>query len=138
METCHSEICFTVPGVPVGKGRPRVTRYGAYTPEKTRLYEEKVRLCWQTQSGQSFPAGVPILAFITAWFPIPKNTSKKLAAQMDGKFHLKRPDCDNIAKAILDSLNGYAYPDDSAVQLQIKKRYTTGAPRVSVKLLEAD
>ena len=37
-------IQFTVPGVPVGKGRPRFTRGGhAYTPEKTAAFEEKVR-----------------------------------------------------------------------------------------------
>lgn len=137
MEICRSEIKFTVPGVPVGKGRPRVTRYGAYTPEKTRLYEEKVRQCWKTQSGLSFPSGVPIVAEIVAWFPIPKATPKARAAGMNKAYHIKRPDCDNIAKAILDSLNGYAYPDDSAVQLRIEKRYTTGAPRVQVRLLEA-
>ena len=68
-----TSIQFTVPGVPVGKGRPRVTRYGTYTPEKTRAYEEKVRLCWQTQSGKSFPAGIPLLAHITAWFSVPKS-----------------------------------------------------------------
>ena len=51
-------IQFTVPGVPVGKGRPRFTRGGhAYTPEKTAAFEEKVRLCWKTQSGETFPAG---------------------------------------------------------------------------------
>lgn len=138
METCRSEIKFTVPGAPVGKGRPRVTQYGTFTPEKTRQYEEKVRRCWQTQSGVSFPAGTPILAEITAWFPVPKSTSKRRAETMDGTYHLKRPDADNIAKAILDSLNGCAYPDDSAVQLSVEKRYTTAAPRVEVVLREAD
>lgn len=136
METCRFEIKFTVPGAPVGKGRPRVTRCGTFTPKKTRDYEEKVRRCWQTQSGVSFPAGTPILAKITAWFPIPKSTSKKRAAQMAGGYHIKRPDCDNIAKAILDSLNGCAYPDDSAVQLRVEKRYTTAASRVDVVLWE--
>ena len=57
---------------------------------------------------------------------------------MNETYHIKRPDCDNIAKVILDSLNGYAYPDDSAVQLRIEKRYTTAAPRVEVVLREAD
>lgn len=133
-----TSIQFTVPGVPVGKGRPRVTRYGTYTPEKTRAYEEKVRLCWQTQSGKSFPAGIPLLAHITAWFPVPKSVTKRRAAELDGAYHVKRPDCDNIAKAILDALNQYAYPDDSAVQITVEKRYTTAAPRVDVTILEGD
>ena len=134
------EIKFTVPGVPVGKGRPRFTRAGhAYTPEKTAAYEEKVRLCWKTQSGQGFAGGIPLKASIIAYFPIPKSASKKKAAAMEGTFHTSRPDSDNVAKAILDALNGYLYPDDSAVQIdRCWKVYTNGAPRVEVEIREAE
>ena len=42
-----TRISFTIPGSPVGKGRPRVSVRGgyahAYTPEKTRTYEARVR-----------------------------------------------------------------------------------------------
>lgn len=39
------KIEFTVPGIPVGKGRPRFTKDGhAHTPGKTREYENKVVL----------------------------------------------------------------------------------------------
>lgn len=133
------EIKFTVPGVPVGKGRPRFTRGGhTYTPEKTSAYEETVRLCWKTQSGQSFAGNIPLLASITAYFSIPKSTSKKKAAAMEGTFHRSRPDADNVAKAILDALNGHAYPDDSAVQIhRCYKLYTNAAPRVEVIIQEA-
>ena len=132
-------IKFTVPGVPVGKGRPRFTRTGhTYTPEKTAAYEEKVRLCWKTQSGQAFAGGVPLKASIIAYFPIPKSTSKKKAEAMEGTFHTSRPDADNVAKSILDALNGCAYPDDSAVQIdRCWKIYTNGAPRVEVTIEEA-
>ncbi len=133
-------IQFTVPGVPVGKGRPRFTRGGhAYTPEKTAAFEEKVRLCWKTQSGETFPAGVPLKATVTAWFPIPKSAGRKKAAAMEGMAHIRRPDADNVAKAILDALNGYAYPDDSAVSaLRITKACTTAAPRAEITIEEAE
>lgn len=137
METCHFEIKFTVPGTPVGKGRPRVTMHGTYTPKKTAQYERLVKSCWKTQSGQSFSGGIPLEAEILAWFPIPKSTSKKKAAEMEGRYHIKRPDADNIAKAILDSLNECAYPDDSAVQISVKKLYTNGSPHVDVVIREA-
>ncbi len=132
-------IKFTVPGVPAGKGRPRFTRGGhTYTPEKTKAYEETVRLCWKTQSGQGFAGGVPLLASITAYFPIPKRTSREEAAAMEGAFHLSRPDADNLVKAVLDALNGCAYPDDSAIQLdRCYKLYTNGLPRVEVEIREA-
>ena len=133
------ECIFTVPGVPIGKGRPRVTSHGTYTPQKTRDYEQKVRLCWQTQSGAVLPSGVPLMAEIRAYFPIPKSVPKRRRGAMEGMFHISRPDCDNIAKAILDSLNGLAYHDDSAVQLgSVWKIYTNGAPRVEVRIWEAE
>ena len=62
---------------------------------------------------------------ITAEFPIPKSTSKRKAAALIGKWHTKKPDADNVAKAVLDALNGYAYPDDSAVsKLSVEKVYS--------------
>ena len=131
-------VKFTVPGVPVGKGRPRVTRYGTYTPQKTKDYEALVRRCWQEQSGDVFPEGVPIFASILAHFPIPKSTPKKKAATMDGTFHLKKPDADNIAKGIIDAINGHAMKDDSAVQIELVwKLYTSGEPKTEVVLSEA-
>lgn len=130
-----TSIQFTVPGVPVGKGRPRVTRYGTYTPQKTKDYEALVRQCWQTQSGQGFAGGIPIFAKFRAFFPIPKSTSKKKAAAMEGTLHLHKPDSDNVAKAILDALNQYAYPDDSAVMIDgVYKYYTNGLPHVEVTI----
>ena len=130
-------ITITIPGTPVGKGRPRVTRHGTYTPEKTREYQQKVRDCYHAQCTGGFAGGVPILARITAYFPIPASYPKKKKAALEGAFHLKKPDADNIAKAILDALNGLAYPDDSAVQLQVvHKIYTNAAPRVEVTIRE--
>ena len=133
------KIEFTVPGVPIGKGRPRFTRDGnAHTPQKTREYEDKVVLCWKCQSGKGFAARVPLIAHIAAYFSVPKSASKAKRAAMEGKYHMARPDADNICKAILDALNQHAYPDDSAVQIGgCYKIYTTGAPRVEVTIEEA-
>lgn len=134
------KVEFTVPGIPVGKGRPRFTKDGhTYTPQKTREYEDKVVQCWQYQSGKGFAAGVPLKAIVTAFFTVPKSTSKKKAAALDGAPHIKRPDADNVAKAILDALNGHAYNDDSAIAaLTVWKYQTTGASRVEVIIEEAE
>lgn len=132
-----NEIIFTVPGVPQGKGRPRVTRNGTFTPKKTRDYEKKVRDCYIAQGGQMFPDDTPLFASITAIFPIPSSLSKKRRALFNGKRHCKKPDADNVAKAILDSLNGVAYRDDSAVSsLIVGKSYGDDA-RVIVILADA-
>lgn len=134
------KVTFTVPGIPVGKGRPRFMKNGhTYTPEKTREYENKVIQCWKCQSGKGFAAGVPLAATVTAFFTVPKNTSKKKAAALDWAPHIKRPDADNVAKAILDALNSHAYNDDSAIALLTVRKYqTTGASRVEVIIEEAE
>ena len=110
----------------------------SYTPHKTADYERHVRECY-LKSRQPKLTGA-IYAEITAYFPIPKSTSKKKTAEMQQGFvyHVKRPDADNVAKSILDALNGVAFDDDSAVfHLRITKRYDDGTgPRVEVGLFE--
>ena len=50
--------------------------------------------------------------------------------------HTKKIDCDNLAKIILDSLNGIAYEDDKqVVRLYVEKIYGEH-PRVEVELKE--
>ena len=113
----------------------------AYTPEKTTNYENLVRLSYQQQcAGQAFDKDVQLRVWIDATFPIPKATSKKKREAMEAGhiFHTKKPDCDNIAKACLDALNGIAYYDDSQVCiLAVSKRY--GAePKVKIKIGETN
>ena len=63
---------------------------------------------------------------ITAYFKPAESLSKKKKQELvDGEFgFLHRPDVDNIAKSILDALNGLAYKDDSQVaNLLILKCY---------------
>lgn len=131
------QVRFTVEGKPTAKGRPRFTRNGhAYTDEKTAAYETLVRLSYQQQAGEKLQG--ELHASIYAFFPIPKSTPKGLAQDMrEGKvWHTKKPDADNIAKSILDALNGVAYDDDSSVaSLCVVKRYGD-EPRVEVSIHE--
>lgn len=129
-------ISFSVPGEPVGKGRPRFTRTGhPYTPGKTESYESLVRLAYG-ECGMVFPKGVPVRVRITACFSIPKSVSKKKRAMMIAGdiVPTKKPDFDNIQKIICDALNGVAYHDDSQiVKADIEKVYST-TPHVEVNV----
>lgn len=127
---------FTIPGEPVAKGRPRVTRTGhAYTPQKTRTYEGYIRDLWRANRAPALPTGQPIRVSVAAHFPVPKSTSKKKRLGMEGAPHIKKPDADNVAKAVLDALNGLAFEDDSRIYiLNVAKRYTLGEPRVEVTM----
>lgn len=131
-----NEITFTVCGVPQGKGRPRVTRNGTFTPKKTRDYEKKVRECYIAEGGQMFPDDTPLSANVIAVFPIPSSLSKRKRALFNGRDHIKKPDADNVAKAILDALNGVAYRDDSAISLLAVSKLYGDEPRVIVHIEE--
>lgn len=127
---------FTVPGKPVGKGRPRVTRNGTYTPKKTKDYQKLVATIAESEMDNYFVHDEPLIATILCYYPIPKNMPKyKLQLIQDGKLYpIVKPDLDNVAKAILDALNGIVYKDDNqVVELHIKKLYSDD-PKVVVKI----
>lgn len=133
-------VVFEVPGTPGSKGRPRFRSAGkyvqTYTPDKTVVYENFVRQMWLNTGHDKLVGN--ICATIDAYFPIPKSISKKKHDALVGKPYPKKPDADNIAKAILDALNGIAYDDDSAVVvLTVFKRYGE-EPRVEVSLQTED
>lgn len=120
---------FFVPGKPMGKERPRHTRTGVtYTPGKTKAYEEFVRTIFKDKYKASKPIdkGISVAVFIIAYFKQPKNLTKakrELIAK-DKLYPTVKPDNDNIAKIICDSLNGLAYADDNQItELKVCKRY---------------
>lgn len=131
-----------IPGVPIGKGRPKFSTFGgypkAYTPVKTVNYENLVKIAFQQTGEQPFERETQLRADITAFFPIPKSVSKKKREEMNRGLlmHTKKPDCDNIAKSILDALNGLAYYDDSQIcELSVYKMYSD-EPRAEVVIKE--
>lgn len=132
------KINFSVPGEPVGKGRPRFVRTyrggRAVTPEKTRCYEELVRMeyCWQCRA--KFIDTDILKMHIDAYFSVPKSTSKKKAKEMIEKKirPAKKPDADNIIKAIADALNDVAYYDDKQIVDCSISKYYSDNPRIEV------
>lgn len=114
---------FEVIGTPVAKGRPRVAKFGTYTPKKTLYYENLVNYTFI----QTFPGFKPleneIRIKIIAIFEPPKSISKKKLAELlpdnadplSGKGKTTKPDLDNIIKSITDALNGLAYKDDGLI-----------------------
>jgi Holliday junction resolvase RusA-like endonuclease len=114
---------FFISGQPRGKQRPRFWNGRAVTPKETREYEEHI--AWAAKEAGAKPHDRPCSVFVEATFSIPTSWSKKLKAEaLAGLPHTSRPDGDNILKAVLDSLNGVAFKDDSlAYTVSIVKRY---------------
>lgn len=141
-------IYFKFKGEPVGKGRPRVTARGgkfahAYTPKKTKDFEDAIRFEFMASNCEKmpvYPKDIPLKVDMTFAFGIPKSYSKKKHEQcLNGIIqHTKKPDADNVAKAVLDALSGCAMEDDSqVVVMQLEKIYAE-EPYVEVKIYPRD
>lgn len=125
-------IGFSVPGAPVGKGRPRFARQGAfvraYTPEKTASYENLVKLAAREAMRGRAPIRGPVSLRIMAYVVPPASWSKKKRSfALHGLTRPQsKPDIDNMAKLCADALNGIAYDDDrQIVRLFAEKRYSS-------------
>ena len=132
---------FKIPGKAQAKQRPRMGRSGiVYTPKETLVYENYVKMCYSDYARQFewLPYENQVKAEIDVLVAVPKSDSKaKKKAKIEGAIRpTVKPDCDNLAKSILDSLNGLAYQDDKqVVELFVKKYYAENA-EVRVRLSE--
>jgi Holliday junction resolvase RusA-like endonuclease len=133
-------------GEPLGKGRPRFRRLptfvSTYTDAKTKGYETLIAKTWQDTFGKNilFKKDSPLEVEIICQFSVPKSTPKSIKSKMlNGDIpYTKKPDIDNIAKIVLDGLNGVAYEDDKQiVALFIKKHYINNEleePSIQVRI----
>lgn len=134
-------VIYTVYGEPVGKGRPRFARRGnfvsTYTPQKTKSYEDEIRMMAKAAMGASEPLETPITVAIYIRVGIPTSFSKQKRKDALSGFikPTKKPDLDNVAKCFLDSMNEIVYLDDKqVVNLHVTKVYAeTPAVEVMVK-----
>ena len=140
------KLKFEIPGSPIGQGRPKFSTINghavAYDPEKSRNYKAYVKLlATQAMKEQGFTMiDGPCCLDILACFEVPKSKSKKFRqAALEGRERpTKKPDIDNIVKALQDALNGLAYKDDSSIVfLSVAKCYSE-VPKVEVILREIE
>jgi len=134
-------VTYIVYGEPVGKGRPRFARRGTfvstYTPQKTKTYEDEIRMMATAAMGSSEPLDTPVTVAIYIRVGIPASYSKqKRKDALSGVLKpTKKPDLDNVAKCHLDAMKGIIILDDKlVVNLHVTKVYAeTPAVEVMVK-----
>ena len=135
---------FTVPGKPVGKQRPRVTRGGTrtYTPRATRDFERAVSLAAMAAGIRGVTS--PVALHVVAVVPRPKRRPSHVPPELWGDGWVRRAvgmDGDNVLKAVADglqrSVSGVPAPirdDSQVVEAHVATVYAEAGkgPRVEV------
>lgn len=130
-------LTFTVPGEPVPQPRPRVSTRGgfarAYVPAQHPVHAYRDAIAAAARAAGAGVHGEPVSVVIDFVWERPKSHMRKSGVKPDAPV-LPRPDLDNTTKAVLDSLNGVAWEDDSQVQrLVVEKSYGPEA-RTTVRI----
>lgn len=128
-----------IPGQPKGKARPRITKNGTFTPKETKQYQDLVANMYRLQKGPYLGCKT-IKVVLHCYYKIPKSMPKyKREMVKRGSLRpIVKPDLDNVAKCVLDALNGVAYKDDNQiVELHIEKYYSD-EPRVEIEVTEVE
>lgn len=108
-----AECIMRLPEVPT-KQRPKFDTRSlrTYTPVKTQRAERSIRRHWEAAVGDRWKDfATEVRVFIEVQRPLAKSNPK----YWEGRPDLMRPDADNLAKVICDSLNGLAYRDDCQI-----------------------
>ena len=133
-------IKFTILGKPQGKARPRFRKIGdyvsTYNTKKTVEYEKLVKssAIKQCKDNLDKEYSDDVKVTIKAYFKPNKSISKKKYNSLIGKKFLNKPDVDNIAKIICDSLNGIAYKDDKQISTLKVEKYYDDEERIEVEI----
>lgn len=141
------EITFTVPSLPVAQPRQRhrVAQINGramavnYTPAKSPINDFKATVRMAAKAAYNgAPLTGPVRCDITFVFPRPQAKVWK-TRPMPRYWHTKKPDRDNLDKAVLDTLSGLLWRDDCQVCYgTIQKVHAAGdeQPRVEVRVCE--
>lgn len=136
--TQSSAVTFSVPGSPVGKGRPKFARRGAfvtaYTPKPTVSYENLVKLYASEAIGSLPPFDGPVRLTLKISVMPPASWSKRKTsdALLGIVRPMVKPDIDNIYKAVTDAMNGIVYIDDKQICDVWMTKHYSATPEVRV------
>lgn len=124
------ELSFVVEGRAEGKDRPRFANGRVFTTEKTREFEARVkRAAAEAMERHGLePTDQPVHVEVTCFFLPPKSATKQFLNKIENGAvpYDKKPDADNIVKAVCDAMNRVVFDDDKrAASVHCTKQYTT-------------
>ena len=108
-------INYFVPGKPIPQCRPRVTKFGGvYETKNVKEWKKHIKLHCVPKFD---PIDYPIDVYLSFIMPRPKSHYNSKGLKKNAPYHhVKRPDIDNLQKAVFDALvdNG-VFKDDSYI-----------------------
>lgn len=109
---------ITIPGDPVAQGRPKfavVNGHGrAYDPKKSRTWKATAQDFMRQAADKPYPPKAALHVQVYAVFRCPKG-DYRVINPAPLRWHVKRPDGDNILKAVKDAGSGVLWLDDAQV-----------------------
>jgi len=127
-------IRLIIPGQPCAKGRPRLGKFGTYTPTKTVNAETLIKELYIIGNYGKQLEG-ELMMSVKAFFQIPKTKIKLFEKGALGR-PTSRPDGDNILKLVSDALNGLAYKDDSQIVTATVEKWYSFEPKTVIEIKE--
>jgi len=111
---------------PSPKPRPRVSTRGgfakAYVPAKHPVHEYRDRVAHAARAAGLTRGDRPVTVEINATFGRPRSHYLKAGVKASAP-ELPRPDCDNVAKAVLDALQDVMGDDTRVARLVVEKAW---------------
>lgn len=133
------EVSFFVAGEPKAQPRAKAARIGGfiriYTPNTAKVWKEAVAAAARKALGKRWAKLEGPLSLNLAFsMPRPQAHYLKAGLRPDAPtHHTKKPDVDNLAKAVMDALTdcGVWVDDDQIASLSVTKFYVSRDPNVA-------
>lgn len=109
---------FVIHEVPVSWKRARTRGKKFFVDAKTAAWKQSVKDYFREAAPEGFePLDGRVELALAFVFPFPKSWPKyrKQEAMTFRVSHTQKPDADNLAKGVMDALNGVAWVDDGQV-----------------------
>lgn len=125
-------ITFFVEGLPKGQPRPRAFAFHGhvrvYDPGTAEGWKAQVASAWKeaTRNAEFTTTDGPVDVMLAFYMPRPKSHYNKSGLKPNSPHQFsKKPDCDNLAKSVLDAMTqlGVWKDDDQVCALRVWKRY---------------
>lgn len=134
-----TEIKLTIPGDVIPQARPRFSMRGnypvAYDTEKCKDYKAYIKLiAAQNKPAELLDGALSVEIKVFKAIPNSWSKKKKLSAETNETRPTSKPDLDNTAKTVLDSLTGIIWRDDSQVARLLVEKFYSNEPRAEIAI----